>query len=286
MHEPRPIPRRENDTKSFDDDLIARTLSNAANIRRTLRFSRGDLFLDAEGRRSNPEQAAQASTDGRIRLASMALCPEDSLDARDLRWHATTRFQRRIGCGIETYDNDPNNTAETVADDLEKTAAEVMNPAARYTAEALEKAGHPEAAEQLYYILKELADDPDEVPVSQESMAHLAGFIATTTLPHGATISIGPDGNASVEWHFTGPPEHGAKTGILAIVIHQDATIQIAGISAPVTEPNRTRVSGRFSKPDQAMQAAEPLLQMIRQDRSADWQDRATDMVSRFLPIS
>ena len=134
----------------------------------------------------------------------------------------------------------------------------------------MEKAGHPEAAERLYYILKELADDPDEVPVSQESMAHLAGFIATTTLPRGAIISIGPDGNASVEWHFTGPPEHGAKTGILAILIHQDATIQIAGISAPVTEPNRTRVSGRFSKHDQAMRAAEPLLQMIRQDRSAD----------------
>ena len=103
MHEPRPIPRRENETKSFDDDLIARTLSNAADIRRTLRFSRGDLFLDADGRRSNPEQATQASTDGCIRLASMALCPEDSLDARDLRWHATTRFQSwtfRISSGV------------------------------------------------------------------------------------------------------------------------------------------------------------------------------------------
>ena len=82
MHEPRPIPRGENETKSFDDDLIARTLSNAADIRRTLRFSRDDLFLDADGRRSDPEQAAQASTDGCIRLASMALCPDDSLDAR------------------------------------------------------------------------------------------------------------------------------------------------------------------------------------------------------------
>ena len=270
MHEPRPIPRGENETKSFDDDLTARTLSNAADIRRTLRFSRGNRFLDADGRRSDPEQAAQASTDGCIKLATMSLFPDDSLDARDLRWHAATRFQRRIGCGIETYDNDPNNTAETVAADLDKTAAEVRNPAARYTAEALEKAGHPKAAERLYYILKELADDPDEVPVSQASLAHLAGFIATTTLPHGAIISIGPDGNASVEWHFTGSPEHGAKTGILAILIHPDATIQIAGISAPVTEPNRTRVSGRFSKPEQAMQAAEPLLQMIREDRSTD----------------
>ena len=166
MHEPRPIPRRENETKSFDDDLIARTLSNAADIRRTLKFSRGDLFLDAEGRRSDPEEATQASTDGCIRLASMALCPDDSLDARDLRWHAATRFQRRIGYGIDTYDN-TNTTAEKVAADLDKTAAEVRNPAARYTAEALEKAGHPEAAERLYYILKEIADDPDEVPVSQ-----------------------------------------------------------------------------------------------------------------------
>ena len=134
----------------------------------------------------------------------------------------------------------------------------------------MERAGHPEAAEQLYYILKELADDPDEVPISQESMAHLAGLIATTPIPNRPIISIGTDGNASIEWHFTGPPEHGAKTGILAILIHQDATIQIAGVSAPVTEPNRTRVSGRFSKTEQAMQAAEPLLQMIRQDRSAD----------------
>ena len=134
----------------------------------------------------------------------------------------------------------------------------------------MEKAGHPEAAERLYYILKELANDPDEVPVSQESMAHLAGFIATTALPHEPIISIGQDGNATIEWHFTGPPEHGAKTGILAILIHQDATIRIAGVSAPVTEPDRTRVSGRFSKPEQAMQAAEPLLQMIREDRSAD----------------
>ena len=134
----------------------------------------------------------------------------------------------------------------------------------------MEKAGHPEAAERLYYILKEIADDPDEVPVSQESLAHLAGFIATTPVPNKPIISIDPDGNATIEWHFTGPPEHGAKIGILAILIHQDATIQIAGISAPVTEPNRTRVSGRFSKPDQAMRAAEPLLQMIRQDRSDD----------------
>ena len=110
MHEPRPIPHRENETKSFDDDLIARTLSNAADIRRALSFSRGDLFLDAEGRRSDPEKATQASTDGCIRLASMALCPDDSLDARDLRWQAATRFQRRIGYGIETYDNDPNTT--------------------------------------------------------------------------------------------------------------------------------------------------------------------------------
>ena len=205
MHEPQPIPRRENTTKTFDDDLIARTLRNATDIRRALRFSKGDLLLDADGRRSDPEQAAQASTYGCIRLAPMALCPDDSLDARDLRWHAATRFQRRIGYGIETYDNNPNTTAETVAADLEKTAAEVRNPAARYTAEALEKAGHPEAAERLYYILKELADDPDEVPVSQASLAHLAGFIATTTLPHGAIISIGPDGNATIEWHFTGP---------------------------------------------------------------------------------
>ena len=94
MHELRPIPRRENTAKTFDDDLIARTLSNAADIRRALRFSRGDLFLDAEGHRSDPENAAQASTDGCIRLAAMALCPDDSLDARDLRWHAATRFQR------------------------------------------------------------------------------------------------------------------------------------------------------------------------------------------------
>ena len=130
MHEPQPIPRGESTTKTFDDDLIARTLSNAADIRRTLRFSRDDLFLDADGHRSDPEQAAQASTDGCIRLASMALCPDDSLDARDLRWHAATRFQRRIGCGIETYDNDPNTTAEKVAADLDKTAAEVRNPAA------------------------------------------------------------------------------------------------------------------------------------------------------------
>ena len=269
MHELQPIPRRENTTKTFDDDLIARTLSNAANIRRALRFSRGDLFLDAEGRRSDPENAAQASTNGCIRLAAMALYPDASLDARDLRWHAATRFQRHIGYGIETYDN-TNTTAETVAADLERTAAEVRNPAARYTAEALEKAGHPEAAERLYYILKELANDPDEVPVSQESLAHLAGFIATTPVPNKPIISIGPDGNASIEWHFTGPAEHGAKVGILAILIHQDATIQIAGVSAPFTEPNRTRVSGRFSKPEQAMRAAEPLLQMIRHDRSAD----------------
>ena len=269
MHEPRPISRRENETKSFDDDLIARTLSNAADIRRTLKFSRGDMFLDAEGRRSDPEEATQASTDGCIRLASMALCPDDYLDARDLRWHAATRFQGRIGYGINTYDN-TNTTAEKVAADLDKTAAEIRNPAARYTAEALEKAGHPEAAERLYYILKETAADPDEVPVSQESLAHLTSFIATTTLPHGAIISISPDGNASVEWHFTGPPEHGSKVGILTILIHKDATIQVYGISAPVTEPNRTRVSGRFSKPDQAIKAAEPLLQMIRQDRSAD----------------
>ena len=140
MHRPRPIPRRENETKSFDDDLIARTLSNAADIRMALKFSRGELFLDVDGRRSDPEKATQASTYGCIQLASMALCPDDSLDARDLRCHAATRFQRRIGCGIETYDNDPNTTGGRCH--LEKTALQRSVEAA-VTPPTCEKAAAP-----------------------------------------------------------------------------------------------------------------------------------------------
>ena len=35
----------------------------------------------------------------------------NSLVARDLRWHTVMRLQSHIGCGMDTYDNDPANTA-------------------------------------------------------------------------------------------------------------------------------------------------------------------------------
>ena len=95
-------------------------------------------------------------------------------------WRLDQKTAARIG-GI-VYDSLPQHNSRPSLPTLRKPPRD-QEPSGPLHRRALEKAGHPEAAERLYYILKELADDPDEVPVSQESMAHLAGFIATRHCP-------------------------------------------------------------------------------------------------------
>ena len=71
MHEPQPIPRRENTTKTFDDDLIARTLSNAADIRRALSFSQGRTCFLTRTRTSQRPGKCRSGIDRRMHQAGI-----------------------------------------------------------------------------------------------------------------------------------------------------------------------------------------------------------------------
>ena len=124
-------PRRENRTRGFDNETVARALEKAAGIRESLELSRQQLFLDADGRRCDEDTATQASTAGCIRIAARAIMPGDHCDARDLRWHASMRFQRYIGQGIDSYDRNPALTTGRAAQELRNCAQSVRSqPAA------------------------------------------------------------------------------------------------------------------------------------------------------------
>ena len=126
-------PRRENRVRTFDDATIATLLTGAADLRESIALSRGSLFLDGQGRRCNPEDATGASTAGCIRLAAMAMFPDDRHDARDARGQAEGAFQNYIGYGIETYDQESARNQENIAADIRNCAEAITARIPRQT---------------------------------------------------------------------------------------------------------------------------------------------------------
>ena len=126
-------PRRENRMRIFNDATVAELLARAADVRESIELSRNSLFLDGEGRRCNPEGAVSASTAGCIRLAAMAMFPDDAHDARDARWQAASAFQNYIGQGIETYEQEPARDEASIAVDIRACADAVATRPFRQT---------------------------------------------------------------------------------------------------------------------------------------------------------
>lgn len=139
--------RRENVVREFDRQTVADTLRKSAALRARLRFCRHDLMLDDRDRPCAEREATQASTQGCIRIAAMDIMPHNRHDARDLAWQAATAFQRYIGYGINTYDEDCNITSAQVSEDLkrcaEKVAARPMTHSSAWAGDIPSRPGAP-----------------------------------------------------------------------------------------------------------------------------------------------
>ena len=97
-------------------------------------------------------------------------------------------------------------------------------------------------ADRLEYLQGLVADDPDEQPMSIDSMRELAYFLMSEQQLPQPQIAIGPEGLAQIEWRV-------GETGILAMEFLPYNLIRFAAISAPAKSgAKRMRVSGTLER--------------------------------------
>ena len=100
-------------------------------------------------------------------------------------------------------------------------------------------------ADRLGYLQRTIADDPDEQPLTFESLRGLALFLMSERQLPYPQIAISPEGNAQIEWRV-------GEYGILAMeFLPVDGLIRFAAISAPAKlEVQRNKVYGTLPKED------------------------------------
>ena len=100
-------------------------------------------------------------------------------------------------------------------------------------------------ADRLGYLQRTIADDPDEQPLTFESLRGLALFLMSERQLPYPQISISPEGNAQIEWRV-------GENGILAMeFLPVDGLIRFAAISAPAKlGVHRNKVYGTLPMED------------------------------------
>ena len=100
-------------------------------------------------------------------------------------------------------------------------------------------------ADRLGYLQRTIADDPDEQPLTFESLRGLALFLMSERQLPYPQIAISPEGNAQIEWRV-------GENGILAMeFLPVDGLIRFAAISAPAKlGVQRNKVYGTLPKED------------------------------------
>ncbi len=100
-------------------------------------------------------------------------------------------------------------------------------------------------ADRLGYLHKITLDDPDEEPMTLESLKELALFLMSERQLPDPRIAISPDGLAQIEWQV-------GDNGVLAMeFLPVDSLIRFAAVSAPAKRGvQRMRVYGTLPKDD------------------------------------
>ena len=133
-------------------------------------------------------------------------------------------------------------------------------------------------AERLEGLQREIEDDPDESPISLESLAQFSNFVGAKDLPGFPSVWVDPYGNVGLEWRIPDPErlgnvpaplgyddDHlwGHGDGILAMVFLPNDTVKLAGTSGPVGRGVERRILSETVSTNSATDAAEFFLRRM-----------------------
>ena len=119
--------------------------------------------------------------------------------------------------------------------------------------DALRQAGLNESADRLIYLQRLADEDPDEEPLTIESLRELTTFLIDERELGDPQIGVSPDGVALAQWRVMG-------AGILAMEFLGSELIRFAGTSGPGSRDGESlRVSGTLPK-TKALQVVKPFL--------------------------
>lgn len=131
--------------------------------------------------------------------------------------------------------------------------------------EILRKNDLAAVAERISYLRQLAIDDPDEAPMSVNSLRALAMFLLSERwLPH-PQISVTPDGLVQAEWRLPAEDGDSEDFGVLVLEFRCSGLIGFAAVSEPSpTTASRSRASGAKPKAEM-LQAVWPFTASLRE---------------------
>ena len=135
-------------------------------------------------------------------------------------------------------------------------------------------------SDRLEYLHREIAEDPDELPLSADSLGKLADFILGNPLPGAPSVWVDPYGYVGLQWRIPDPnrPEGpsvsefpprdddhlwGNGDGILAMVFLPSGLVKFSGTSGPVGQGLARLIVGGTFPQGAMMSAVQPFLSRL-----------------------
>ncbi len=134
--------------------------------------------------------------------------------------------------------------------------------------------------DRLEYLHREIAEDPDELPLSVDSLSKFADFVTANALPGSPRVWVDPYGYVGLEWRIPDPEQSegvsvskldprdddhlwGKGDGILAMTFLPSGLVKFSGTSGPVSQGlARLMVGGTFPQVS-VMSAVRPFLSRL-----------------------
>ena len=146
--------------------------------------------------------------------------------------------------------------------------------------EFLKSLGLVSISNRLEYLHREISEDPDEFPMSADSLGKFADFVLDNPLPGSPSVWVDPYGYVGLEWRIPDPDrseglsasetvprddDHlwGKGDGILAMVFSPSGLVKFSGTSGPVGQGlERLMIGGTFPQAA-VMSAVQPFLSRL-----------------------
>ena len=146
--------------------------------------------------------------------------------------------------------------------------------------EFLKSLGLVSISNRLEYLHREISEDPDEFPMSADSLGKFAGFVRDNPLPGSPSVWVDTYGYVGLEWRIPDPDrsevlsasetaprddDHlwGKGDGILAMVFLPSGLVKFSGTSGPVGQGlERLMIGGTFPQAA-VMSAVQPFLSRL-----------------------
>ena len=146
--------------------------------------------------------------------------------------------------------------------------------------ESLREHGLQDFAVQLEHKKRVIEDDPDELPISPESVRSFVGFVTAQPLPGSPRVTVDPYGYVGLEWVIPNPytlgpsrteassgrdDDHvwGKGDGVLGVWFLPSGMVRVYGTSGPVGQGlERMRVNSTVT-PSYVINVVEPFLSRL-----------------------